>query len=364
MSTKLEINNISKYFGEGDRKVIALNSVSFKVQEGELFTLLGPSGCGKTTMLRLIAGLETPTSGTILFDGIDYTSLPPFRRNIGMVFQSYALYPHMNVFENVAYGLRVRRYSRKKINDRVNEALRMVNLSETLHRKPAELSGGQQQRIALARALVYDPKILLLDEPLSNLDAKLRVYMREEIRKIQRESKITAIYVTHDQEEALCISDRIAVMNAGEIIQIGTPDEIYEKPNSVFVADFVGKANLLDGTILRIDRDFCEFRLLNNVIVRAKVDPGMSVQSGARGVLFIRPTRLSLSTAREGMSTLQGEVRNILYLGNTVRYSIYIGGYSCDIAVDEEKLIRNLGIGDKTALNFHYEDCSIFIKGD
>ncbi|MCK4243949.1 ABC transporter ATP-binding protein, partial [Candidatus Bathyarchaeota archaeon] len=229
---KIVSKGITKRFGN----VVACDSINIEVPDGKLFTLLGPSGCGKTTFLRIIAGFESPDEGRIFFNKQDMTELQPYERSTGMVFQNYALWPHMNVFENIAYGLKVQKLDKKDIEKRVNKALDLVRLGGLGKRTPFQLSGGQQQRVALARALVIEPKVLLLDEPLSNLDAKLRLEMRHEIMRIQRELRITAVYVTHDQEEALSISDRIAIMKAGKLQQIGTPQEIYNNPQSVFIA--------------------------------------------------------------------------------------------------------------------------------
>ena len=256
MSLDLNYRNVSKVFGQGGKNpVAALREVSFTIRPGELFCLLGPSGCGKTTLLRSTAGLESISGGQIFYGGKDMTSIPPFRRNIGMVFQSFALYPHMNIFENVAYGLRVRKTPEAEVKRKVNAVMELVGLMEELKRNPSPsgLSGGQQQRVAIARALVYDPDILLLDEPLANLDAKLRRYMRAEIRRIQKATNITTIFVTHDQEEAMAVGDRLAVMRRGVVEQIGTSDELYNKPNSAFVANFIGKMNLLGATLASLE---------------------------------------------------------------------------------------------------------------
>ncbi|RLF25672.1 MAG: ABC transporter ATP-binding protein, partial [Thermoprotei archaeon] len=241
----VKLVEVTKRFGD----FVAVDHISFHVREGEFFTLLGPSGCGKTTTLRLIAGFYKPDEGEIYFDNKLVNDLPPWKRNIGMVFQNYALWPHMNVWDNIAYGLKVRKIPRREIEKRVKEAIRLVGLEGLEKRKPSQLSGGQQQRVALARALVIEPQVLLLDEPLSNLDAKVRAQLRVEIRKLQKKLKITTIYVTHDQEEALSISDRVAVMSHGRILQIGTPREVYENPSSRFIADFIGMSNFIEGTV-------------------------------------------------------------------------------------------------------------------
>ncbi len=247
--TRVEIRGVSKSFD----KVEALRGIDLDIRSGELFSILGPSGCGKTTLLRIIAGLEVPDRGRIFFDGEDVTEKKPFERNAAMVFQNYALWPHMSVYENIAFGLRARKVPEHEIRRRVREVIELVRLEGLEDRLPLQLSGGQQQRVALARALVVEPRVLLLDEPLSNLDASLRIEMREEIKRIQRALGITTIYVTHDQGEALGISDRIAVMRAGEIIQVGEPEELYYNPKNVFVARFLGRGNVLYGRAIEID---------------------------------------------------------------------------------------------------------------
>jgi iron(III) transport system ATP-binding protein len=359
--TVLAIRNLTKVFKGRHEQVQALDTVSLDIRRGELFTLLGPSGCGKTTTLRCIAGFEQPSSGSIAFHGRDYTSIPPFRRNIGMVFQSYALFPHMSIFENVAYGLRVRKLSRSEIEERVDRIIHLVGLEATRKRKPSELSGGQQQRIALARALVYDPQLLLLDEPLSNLDAKLRVYMREEIRRIQQQARVTTIYVTHDQEEALSISDRIAVMHAGKVSQIGPPDEIYENPGSIRVADFIGQANFLA----------CKLKGENppQLVFPSgeEISPGAGADRVAgfahrEGILFVRPETMEISAGSDQANSLKGEIKVILYLGAVVRYFIEIFQNAApqEIMVDQERRVSGAGVGDRVAVTLHLEKARLF----
>lgn len=243
--TSITINNLDKRFGD----VAALSDINLNVKEGEFFTLLGPSGCGKTTLLRTIAGFYRQDRGDVLFGTECVNTLPAYKRDTGMVFQNYAVFPHMTVYENVAYGLKVRKLPKTQIEKRVEAALKSVHLAGYEKRTPDQLSGGQQQRVGLARAMAIEPRVLLFDEPLSNLDAKLRIEMREEIRAVQKQLGITALYVTHDQEEALVISDRIAVMSAGKVQQIGTPREVYADPTNVFVATFVGKVNIFDATL-------------------------------------------------------------------------------------------------------------------
>ena len=362
-SVTLSIQSLSKIFAGKDKNVKALDDVSLEVQEGDLFTLLGPSGCGKTTTLRCIAGFEKPTSGEIDFLGRDYTSIPPFRRNIGMVFQSYALFPHMTIFDNVAYGLKIRKTSPEEIKDRVNSMIDLVGLVDVQKRKPSELSGGQQQRIALARALVYDPQLLLLDEPLSNLDAKLRVYMREEIRRIQQQAKVTTIYVTHDQEEALAISDQIAVMHDGKVSQIGTPDEIYENPNSIPVADFIGHANFLQCCVISESN--------GSRVIAFPSDEKISLDfssnehhglSNSEGVLFVRPERIEITPQSDTPNSLKGTVKHILYLGSLVRYFIEIfeQEVSQEVLVDQNRRVKGIQVGNKIAIIFDGKDVKIF----
>jgi len=359
----LSINNLSKVFKGKEEKVQALNNVCLDVLEGELFTLLGPSGCGKTTTLRCIAGFEKPTGGQIIFIGRDFTALAPFRRNIGMVFQSYALFPHLSIFENVAYGLKIRKLPRNEIAERVESILQLVGLKGLHKRKPSELSGGQQQRIALARALVYDPQLLLLDEPLSNLDAKLRVYMREEIRRIQQQAKVTTVYVTHDQEEALSISDRIAVMHAGQVSQVGTPDEIYESPASIQVADFIGQANFLECTVQKraADRLLITFPSSETISLDSNSE-GVSGFPHSEAVLFVRPEHAELTNKPQRADTLRGEVKVILYLGSVVRYfvEIFQGSASREVIVDQAGRLAEIGIGDEVSVAFQEHGIRLF----
>lgn len=307
-TTTVTIKNVQKNFG----KLQALKDVSLDIQEKEFFTLLGPSGCGKTTLLRVIAGFERPEKGKVLFNGKDNTGLPPWKKNIGFVFQNYALWPNKTVFRNIAYGLELRKMDPQTIRDKVKWALDMVELSSVEDKYPEEMSGGQQQRVAIARALVINPEILLLDEPLSNLDAKLRISLRKQIKQIQQRLGITAVYVTHDQEEALEISDRIAVMNKGSILQIGVPEEIYKKPADKFVADFIGKANFIQGAIQ--DEAFI-------LPSGEKINLPSKPELQGDGILFTRPEELSFS--REASpGWLPAIVTDRSYLGNISRYQL------------------------------------------
>ena len=324
---KIAVRELGKRFGG----VVAVEDVSLDVRDGELFTILGPSGCGKTTLLRLVAGFHRPDRGRILFGARDVTDLPPYARNIGMVFQNYALWPHMTVFQNIAYGLRLRRLQGAELEARVVEGLRKVNLSGLRARYPGQLSGGEQQRVALARALVLNPDILLLDEPLSNLDAKIRTQVRAEIRTLQQELRITTVYVTHDQEEALSLSDRVAVMRDGRLLQLGPPRELYERPRTRFVADFVGTNNLVPGTVIEVAG---EAVTVDTGLGRLRARPphgGESLSVGRPVVLAIRPENVTIGMSGAGPPSAGGNrcpglITLAAYLGNTLRYDVEAAG--------------------------------------
>lgn len=311
ITTSVHIEAVEKNFG----KLQALKGVTLDIKEREFFTLLGPSGCGKTTLLRIIAGFERPEKGKVLFNGKDITDLPPWKKHIGFVFQNYALWPNKTVFKNIAYGLELRKMDSKEIKEKVKWALEMVELTNVESKFPEEMSGGQQQRVAIARALVINPEILLLDEPLSNLDAKLRISLRKQIRQIQQKLGITAVYVTHDQEEALEISDRIAVMHSGEVLQVGIPEEIYKNPTHEFVADFIGKANFLEGSV-----QGSNFVLHSGEHLPLDSEPEIQGKS----VLFTRPESLSISHEAKD-SWLEVTVAERFYLGNFSRYILSFG---------------------------------------
>ena len=311
----LEVNALVKRYSD----TVVVGPISFAAAEGEFVSLLGPSGCGKTTTLRCIAGFETATEGDVLIDGRSILGLPPNRRDVGLVFQSYALFPHLTVFENVAFGLRLRRRPAPEIGSRVADALRLVDLGGLEARHPSQLSGGQQQRVALARCLALEPRLLLLDEPLSNLDLKLRIQMRAEIRKLQRRLGKTAIYVTHDQGEALALSDRIVVMSAGRIEQIGTPREVYETPRTRFVADFIGASNLLAG----VAEPSGTIRVGD-----ARLTSSDTPAAGPVTVL-IRPERIRLvapDTAPAAGNLLAARVAEVVYLGEDLQLTLEVDG--------------------------------------
>ena len=308
----VELRRVRKAFDD----VVAVDDVSLKVAAGEFVTLLGPSGCGKTTSLRMIGGFEFPTSGSILLGGEDVTALPPHRRRVNTVFQSYALFPHMTVAKNVGYGLELAGVAKRERERRVGEALEMVRLPAVGDRRPSALSGGQQQRVALARALVNRPAVLLLDEPLGALDLKLRKAMQLEIKTLNREVGATFIYVTHDQEEALAMSDRIAVMRDGRIQQLGTPEEVYERPATRFVADFIGEMNVVDGRLVRSEDGVAEIDLGAAGLVRARCD--RTLPAGAGVALGVRPSRVALIGEGGGVGSggsLAATVRDVVYAG-------------------------------------------------
>jgi len=306
----ISIRNITKRFGSS---VIAVDDVSLDIREGEFFALLGPSGCGKTTLLRMIAGFEVPSEGEILIDGQDVTDVPPNHRPVNMVFQSYAVFPHMTVYENVAYGLKVVRTPGAEIDGRVREALSMVQLEDYADRKPDQLSGGQRQRVALARALVKRPKVLLLDEPLSALDAKLREAMQLELVRLQERVGITFIIVTHDQNEALSMANRIAVMDGGKVRQIAPPSELYEFPNCRFVADFIGKMNLFEGKVASSQNGELEAEVEGIGRLKLPSSDGANAEIG----VAIRPEKIRLAKEAPGDDsiTFRGQVTEIAYYG-------------------------------------------------
>ncbi len=312
----VRFDGVSKHYGP----VVAVNRISFEVQAGDLVTLLGPSGCGKTTTLRLIAGLEMPTSGSVFIGGDDVSRLPASARDVSMVFQSYALFPHMTVFENVSYGLSVSGVAKAETRDRAEEGLKLVGLSGYGERLPSELSGGQQQRVAVARALVLEPTVLLFDEPLSNLDAKLRRRVREEIRELQQSLGLTTVYVTHDQEEALAVSDRIIVMRNAEIAQEGVPNELYEAPRDTFVADFIGDANVIDAELVQRDGDYATVRVGGHVDLRL---PHRDLPAGPVRIA-VRPEAIGLEASEEEAG-LTGTVTQSTYVGNHVEYTLDTG---------------------------------------
>ncbi|SMP67350.1 ABC transporter ATP-binding protein [Anoxynatronum buryatiense] len=345
---RLTINNLVKRFGD----FTAIDNLSLDIADGEFITLLGPSGCGKTTTLRSIAGFIEPDEGDILFDQKRVNDIPPNKRSTAMVFQSYALFPHMTVKKNIAFGLKMKKVNKTEAEKRISEAIELVGLTGLEGRFPKELSGGQQQRVAVARALVMQPDILLFDEPLSNLDAKLREKMRVEIRELQRKLKITAIYVTHDQAEALVISDRVVIMNKGVIQQIGKPTDVYNRPNSAFVADFIGTANFIDGTVKeKLEADTW---LLETEIGNIKTMTEYQLALGDQVLLSVRPEDLLMEKGSE--NTFQGVITTQTYMGNFVDYHVEVAGKSLRIQSNGKQLFEE---GDSVQVHFRPEDCTI-----
>jgi spermidine/putrescine ABC transporter ATP-binding subunit len=336
----IRINDVSKHFGP----VVAVEHVNFTIGEGEFFSLLGASGCGKTTLLRMLAGFESPTTGEIYIDDAPISGVPPHHRPTNMVFQNYAIFPHLNVRRNIAYGLRVEKLDKAETNRRVEEALEMVKLPGFGERGAFELSGGQRQRVALARALIRRPKVLLLDEPLGALDKKLREEMQLELRALQQSLGITFVFVTHDQEEALTLSDRIAVMSQGKVLQIAAPEEIYQRPVSVEVADFIGQMNFIDASVndLKDGEVLLDTAGLGQIKVPAR---GAPVQKGAKIVVAIRPEKLTLSKERgpDAHNAVQGVIETAAYLGDRRHYYVSVQGCDKPLAVAAQEVQISAG---------------------
>ncbi len=365
MSVKLI--GISKVFRDPNNpqgKVVAVKDINLEIKEGEMVTLLGPSGCGKTTTLRIISGFESPTTGEVWISDKNVTDVPPNKRDTSMVFQSYAIFPHLSVGQNIGFGLELKGWKRSDIEKEVRKIMEVMNLTDMYNRRPDQLSGGQQQRVALARAIINRPSVLLFDEPLSNLDAKLREQMRVEIRRIQQSFKITSIYVTHDQAEAMTVSDRIVVMKDGQIMQVGTPFEIYMKPANVFVADFIGRVNLIEGTVrdinggsVVIDYGTGEKNIKSWV---GNLEKGMQVFT------VIRPESLKLRNASLKDSLFVGEVVKFVYLGPTAEYDIEVPGLERPInaVVYNPAEVGFYDIGDTVGIDFNPQTAHLLKKTD
>jgi len=353
---KVTLKNITKIFPPN---TIAVTDVNFTVNDGEFFVLLGPSGCGKTTTLRIIAGLEKPTKGRVYIDDVDVTDLPPKDRDVAMVFQTWALYPHMKVYDNIAFPLKIRKVDRNEIDKKVKEVAKMLKIENLLDRYPKQLSGGQQQRVALARALIRNPKVWLLDEPLSNLDAVLRVYMRAELKRLQRELRVTTVYVTHDQAEAMTMADRIAIMNVGKVLQIGSPAEVYHKPRTKFVASFIGTPpmNFLECSIRQKDDEV----LLESADFRIKLpkDIGRILIGKAKSsevIIGIRPEHIEI-TMKEEPNTIPAEVYVIEPLGSETIVNAKVGDNLLKIKTLKEVKFE---IGQKIWLKPYIEHIHVF----
>src|SRR5438445_5857395 len=350
------LTDVTKRFGT----VEAVSHVSLHVEEGEFFSLLGPSGCGKTTMLRMLAAFISPTAGSISIGGINVTELPPEKRDVGIVFQNYAIFPHMNVYDNIGFGLRMRKVARPELDRRVRAALEQVGLRGYENRYQREMSGGEQQRVALARVLVTQPRILLLDEPLSALDKKLREEMKYWIRDLHAQLRITTMYVTHDQGEALTMSDRIAVMRDGAIEQVGTPREVYEQPRTHFVTDFIGESNILPVRVIDVDQEYARLQLDGFSIAaprREQVSPGQQLS------LVIRPEHilLSVNAERPELHQLRGHVTKQLYQGSLIRYELRIGEHS--LVAESQNILeqQTFPLGAEVTVAWHPASCSMLL---
>jgi spermidine/putrescine transport system ATP-binding protein len=355
----VELCNVTKRFGE----VLAVDDVSLKILDGEFFALLGPSGCGKTTTLRMIAGFEIPTEGEVYIQGEGMGLTPPFQRNTNMVFQAYALFPHMSVAKNVGFGLEMKKVPKKERDQRVEEVLELVRLPGFGERRPDQLSGGQQQRVAVARALINRPGVLLLDEPLGSLDLKLRKEMQLELKGLQHRLGITFVYVTHDQEEALTMSDRIAVMDQGKVLQIGTPTDIYERPASRFVADFIGETNFLEGSVVKRDG--------TSVLVDVQGMAPVLAQSaeeftpGKRVTLAVRPEKITIQTEDPGLENncCQGTIENVVYIGTDTNYVVRLDS-GATVRIREQNIAPSIGKGldeGATAFLFWQTESSLLL---
>lgn len=343
------LQDVHKSFGS----FVAVESADFTIGRGEFFAMLGPSGCGKTTTLKMIAGFEQPTRGRVLLEGVDVSHTPPYKRNVNTVFQQYALFPHMTVADNVAFGPRSKKIPKATYEPRVHEMLEVVRLASFADRKPAQLSGGQQQRVALARALVNLPSALLLDEPLAALDLKLREAMQLELKRIQREIGITFVFVTHDQGEALTMSDRIAVMSQGRVEQIGTPEEIYQSPASLFVAGFIGSANLLPGKVVAVDDEDAVVRLSSGAQVRSRA--GARLPVGERVSVMLRPERLAPTDepAADGRS-ISGTVHALIFQGASTRLELHLADGTAVVAqMTDEPAALTIRPGDEIRLRWN-----------
>ena len=352
----VRLDKIVKSYGS----TVAVNDVSLDIKEGEFLTLLGPSGCGKTTTLRLISGFIQPTSGAIHFGDKDVTGIAPQHRQIGMVFQDYALFPHLTVSENISFGLVERRYEKATIKKRVDELLALIKLEEAADRYPSEISGGQAQRVAVARAVAHPPSVLLMDEPLGALDLKLRETMQAELRRIQQELGITAVYVTHDQSEAMNMSDRIVVMNDGIIEQIGSPRDIYSNPHSVFVANFIGQVNVLECKVSR-NKDNITDLDYNGQKIRAQHK--ISLRQGTNIFLAIRPENIKITAkaTRNPQNTLKGIVSEALFSGNVMKISVELESGDC-IKVECQPKANSFELGSSVHVNWLPEDCNILLN--
>lgn len=348
---KLDIKNLTKIFKTGKKEVIAVDNISLAIEEGEFVCLLGPSGCGKTTTLRMIAGFEIPTKGNIKINDKDIAYLTPDKRGISMVFQNYALFPHLNVYDNIAYGLKIQKRPKDEIEKRVEKILDLMKMKDFEKRVPSQMSGGQQQRVSLARALIMNSEVLLFDEPLSNLDAKLRLHMRDEIRKLQKELKITSIYVTHDQAEAMALSDKIVIMKDGYIAQVGSPNEIYQKPNSEFVAKFIGRANILDAKIKAKSDAQTTIELLG---IEYNVNEIVDYEVGADVKVVVRPESIDFKNKSNKLKVVKS-----VFMGENHEYEVENAGDIIEIVLNNPHGKDIADVGEY--LEFGFDETAIHI---
>lgn len=354
MSTIVSFKNVQKTY---DGETLVVKNLNLEIEQGEFLTMLGPSGSGKTTCLMMLAGFETATHGEILLQGKPINRIPPERRNIGMVFQSYALFPHKSVAENLAFPLKVRKVSKDDIARKVKKALNMVNMEKFANRMPAQLSGGQQQRIAVARALVFEPALVLMDEPLGALDKQLREQMQYEIKQIHEQSGLTVVYVTHDQGEAMTMSDRIAVFNNGVIQQLASPSELYEKPENAFVARFIGESNELKGVVSTVDSDSCTVSIDGGHEIRAST--GAALRASGAASISLRPERIAVGQQARGCDNVfKGGVRDLIYYGDHLRVVMQVCGRNDFIVkLPNDGDARHLRVGDSVEVGWMTEAC-------
>ena len=351
---QIELVDITKKF----EKVIAVNNVSLSIKKGEFFSLLGPSGCGKTTTLRIIAGLENPTSGNVILDSKDVTNVPAYRRDVNTVFQDYAIFPHMSVYDNIYFPLKMRKISKKEARPKIERVLKLVNMSGFRYRYSNQLSGGQRQRIALARALVNEPQALLLDEPLGALDFKLRVAMQTALKDIQKDLGITFIYVTHDQTEAITMSDRIAVMQDGITYQIGTPDEIYNKPNTPFVASFIGKMNFLEGKVIKVSPKSIEVKISDFKVYCKKDEYKISEEEIVS--VSVRPEKVYINSFKKLPNEIESKLTRIVFRGGDYEVTAAFGDFELLSVVDFKSWDKSHELGDIIKVGWELEDAKVF----
>lgn len=351
----VEIKDLRKTF----KTVVATDIDYLGIEEGEFVSFLGPSGCGKTTTLRCIAGSLDPDSGAIFVRGREITRMPIHKRKLGLVFQDYALFPHMTIYDNISYGLKYQGYPRDEIKEKVTSALDLVGLTGFEERYPHQLSGGQQQRVAFARSVVYEPDVLLLDEPLSNLDFKLRKAMRFELKRMQRQLNITTIFVTHDQQEALSLSDRVVVMNQGKVEQVGTPNDIYENPLSVFTADFIGSTNIIKGVVASCDPDrgVCGVRVASSALIPIPFKEPVTV--GEEVSFIVKPEKIEIRKARVSDGDIDGKISGVSYLGSAFNYEVDIGVLRLEILDSQADYRKRYEIGDAVVIVFNPEGIKV-----